>query len=537
VNEGTERSAATLANYLRVVRRRKWIVVVALAIVPAVAYYLGSRQHLVYRASAQVVLGGQIVPTSASGAQPSLGASSPLLETTLARVPAVARLAVARLDAPIGVGAFLGATSVSISSDGSIVTFNATAADPVFAQKLANAYSAAYIKYRYTSQTAGLEAARRSLEKRLPQAPTGPVHDSLVFALQSLNELDALRLSNARVLQAAGPGGAIPLQTKRDTAIGVALGLVLGLGLAFLFEALDTRVRSAEVVAERLALPLLARLPAPSRRLSRKHRLAMLDKPDGLQAEAFRVLRTNLEFATLGQDIRTIMVTSAVEQEGKSTTIANLAVAFARLGRPVTLVDLDLRRPFIDRFFDLEGRPGLTDVALGRATLEEALVPVLVGADIPMSYAKATNGDGHAAESSNGSTPAAALPGILHVLKLGPVPPDPGDFISRQPLLEILEALRARPGLILIDAPPLLHIGDGLVLGGKIDAVMVVVRMSRARRAMLGELSRLLDRMPSHKLGFVATDAHVDEGYGYGYGYGSSAYRPYQRAPEEPARK
>src|SRR5205814_1509032 len=135
-------------------------------------------------------------------------------------------------------------------------------------------------------------------------------------------------------------------------------------------EALDTRVRSAEEVVERLELPLLARLPEPPRKLRADNRLAMLAEPTGVQAEAFRMLRTNLEFSALGKEIRTIMVTSSVEQEGKSTTVANLAIALARAGQRVVLVDLDLRRPFIDRFFDLDDHAGLTQVAIGHATLE-----------------------------------------------------------------------------------------------------------------------------------------------------------------------
>ena len=101
----------------------------------------------------------------------------------------------------------------------------------------------------------------------------------------------------------------------------------------------------------------------------------MLDDPTGVQAETFRMLRTNLDFVTLDRDVRTIMVTSAVEQEGKSTTIANLAVALARAGQRVVLVDLDLRRPFLDKFFGLTG-PGITQVALGHASLENALARI-----------------------------------------------------------------------------------------------------------------------------------------------------------------
>ena len=121
---------------------------------------------------------------------------------------------------------------------------------------------------------------------------------------------------------------------------------MLGVGLAFGIDALDTRVRSATEIGERLGLPLLARVPPPPKGFAKENRLVMLAQPTGTSAEAFRMLRTNLDFATLEDvDVRTILVTSAVEQEGKSTTAANLALAEARAGRRVALVDLDLRRP------------------------------------------------------------------------------------------------------------------------------------------------------------------------------------------------
>jgi len=217
------------------------------------------------------------------------------------------------------------------------------------------------------------------------------------------------------------------------------------------------------------------------------------------------------------------MVTSATEQEGKSTTIANLAVAMARAGRHVVLVDLDLRRPFIDRFFDLGGRPGLTQVALGVAQLGEAIVRIPIGgSDSLASMGGNGNGNGH----------KRAQAGALDVLPSGPIPPDPGEFVGTARLTEILEHLRAHADVVLIDAPPLFHVGDGLTLSSKVDAVLVVTRMEVMRRPMLNELGRLLDTMPAHKLGFVVTGAESEEGYEYGYGgyYYKRTYGPREKA-------
>jgi Mrp family chromosome partitioning ATPase len=344
--------------------------------------------------------------------------------------------------------------------------------------------------------------------------------------------MEALQGHNANVVREAS--GAVQIAPKpfRNGVLGLILGLFLGIGLAFLREALDTRVRSAEEVADRLELPLLARLPEPPRKLRADHRLAMLAEPTGVQAEAFRMLRTNLEFAALGKDVKTVMVTSGVEQEGKSTTIANLAVAIARAGQHVVLVDLDLRRPFIDRFFDLEHTAGLTQVAIGHASLDEALTTV------PLSTPEsliASLASGRARTTRNGNGAGQSAAGKLEVLAAGPIPPDPGEFVGTEQLSQILDDLRDRADIVLVDAPPLFHVGDGLVLSGKVDAIVVVTRIDVVRRAMISELKRLLQTMPALKLGFVVTGADAEESYG-AYGYGGNYYRPYDRRNKEALR-
>ena len=247
------------------------------------------------------------------------------------------------------------------------------------------------------------------------------------------------------------------------------------------------------------------------------------------------MLRTNLDFVTLDTRAKTIMVTSAVEQEGKSTTIANLAVALARAGQRVALVDLDLRRPFLARFFDLKG-PGVTQVALGHATLDDALVQVAI---TDSRERRRESRNGQVKLNGNGSRESGdgAVAGLLEVLPAGPIPPDPGEFVGTHALAEILAELRERADIVLVDAPPALRVGDAMTLTSKVDGIVVVTRMKIVRRHMLAELARQLASVPTPVLGFVVTDAAgEDESYGYGYGSGYGGYYARSYEPSDKAK-
>ena len=511
----TTSHAVTLRDYLQIARRRKWVIVLAIVLVPLAALGYSLHQRAQYQASAQVLLSQQDLGAQLSGVQTSSTDPADRLAQTqasLARVPAVAQGAIAALHSNLTVSQLLAASSVTPGTNSDLLTFAATNHVPATAQALATAYARSYVRYRLASDTAPIKNALREVQAQIAQLTThGPLYTSLEEKATQLRTLAALKTANASVVQTSGTAVKTAPKTTRNVILGIVLGLGLGIGLAFLREALDTTVRSAEAIHERLGLPLLARLPEPSKKLKAENGLAMLAEPSGVQAEAFRMLRTNLEFTSLGKEARIMMVTSAAEQEGKSTTIANLAVACARAGQHVVLVDLDLRRPFLDRFFGLAGRPGVTQVAIGHASLDDALAEVPLGAADAVSV------------SGNGATPAA---GRLEVLGSGSIPPDPGEFVGTARLTEVLEALRSRADLVLIDAPPVFHVGDGLALSAKVDAVFIVTRMQVMRRPMLAELHRLLETMPAHKLGFVVTGAEAEDTYGYGYG-GYYYYRPY----------
>ncbi len=526
--EGVGRDGATLHDYLRVLRRRKWIILTAIIVVPAVAVAMSMRQQALYQSTAEVLLTNKDISAGLTGVSGSsvFQTSERIAQTQadLATTPTVARraLASAGID-DMSPYQLLGAVSVQPRADADLLDFTVTSPIPARAVKLATAFAREFTIYKNQLDTAAVRnsltevsSQLRNLES-LGQKETA-LYTNLVDQEQQLRTIQALQASNAFVVQPARGAGQVQPRPFRSGLLGLLVGIVLGLGLAFLREALDTRVRTAEEVSEALDMTLLARLPTPPKRLASKDSLVMLEAPRSKESEAFRMLRTNLEFTNLEHGARVIMVTSALESEGKSTTASNLALALARSGRHVALADLDLRRPYLDRFFDLNGRPGLTQVALGHVGLEEALVTIAI--TDPSDNASRVQ----EALGANGTNGHARVSGVLEVLPSGPIPPDAGEFVGTNAVTAIIQSLRDRADFVIVDAPPLLNVGDAMALSPKVDGIILVTRLKVLRRGTLKELHRLLANVRAKPLGFVVTGAEVEKGYGYGYGYGYGDY-------------
>jgi len=282
--------------------------------------------------------------------------------------------------------------------------------------------------------------------------------------------------------EAAASAGA-PL----DAALrALALGLVTGLGLAILAGLLDPRARSTEEVSEQLGLGIVGQIPRerPSRRTGA---LQLLRDDGSAGAEAIRTLRTNLELDPAGRLEGIVLVSSSVTGEGKSTTAANLAIALARAGRRVALVDLDLRRPALAGLFRVAQTPGFTDVVRGTVDLDDAVR--LVELD-------------RSPDDSASAGPTA--PVTLTLIPAGTQLGSEESAVAASPaLIPALATLRELADVVLLDSPPLLEGGDALALSQHADALLIIASLRRYRPSYGRELVRLLAFSPARALGVV----------------------------------
>ncbi len=514
----------TLASTWHVIRRRWPFVLIPLLLVPAAAVGFSLMQTPTYRATAEVLLQRQNLASALTGTpDTSLPVDDKRYAETQARLATVQEVArrtlvAANLDDRTTTQ-YLKHVFVASGGNSDILDISVEDVDPLLASRLATLHAQQFVVYRGELETAAIKKARTEVGERLGQLEQqgradAPLYRSLQDKEELLATLETLQTARATLVQSAQAADQVTPRPVRNGAVGLMIGVLLGICAALVIEALDTRIRNADEVANDLGAPLLAWLPPPPRRVEKSGQLIMIADPTGREAEAFRVLRTNLELVSLEAQIKTLMVTSALEGEGKTTSATNLAVALARAGRKVILVDLDLRRPSLDRLFRIGPTPGITGIALGEASLDEALLMI----DVAGNVADPRLGFGHFDHG-----------GELHVLPAGTLPPNPGEFVGSRMVRVLLEDLEERADIVIVDTPPLLHVGDAMTLTSLVGGVLVVSRLARLRRGTLRELRRLTDRMPAPLLGLVITGARVDSsGYASGaeYGYDTVGTHP-----------
>ncbi len=517
---GTEPS---FRAYLHVLRRRKWWVVSITLLGLAASLALSLTSHKQYSATAQLLVQPSVTAATA-GTTPQ-----PVTQTDVATELQLVTSApvVQAVRAKLGSAPAVKATQVGQTN---VIAITATSRVPSRAARIANLYAGAFVQYRQQVTSNSLASAEAQLRSQistlgnqirsLGRNITSPAASALLNQEAVLKEqLAQMEVSGAvntgevaLVTPAQTPAAPSSPKPVQDALLGLVAGLALGLGAAFLLESLDDRLASKDAAERAGGAPVLAMAPLVPAGRRPGPTVAVVAEPSSPAAEAYRSLRTSLQFARQERQLRVIVVTSPAVGDGKTSTLANLGVVFAQAGERVLLVSCDLRRPKIGEFFGLDERVGLTSILLGEHTLEQALVPVS-GID------------------------------RLTLLPAGPIPPNPAELLNGDQVRDIFGQLRDQFDLVLIDSPPVLPVTDAAILSQYADATLMLAAAGQTRRGDLHRAAEKLDQVGATILGIVLnkvtkqTSREYGYGYGYSYGYtyghGRHEYKAYE--PRETA--
>nr|WP_227467849.1 polysaccharide biosynthesis tyrosine autokinase [Nocardioides lijunqiniae] len=282
-------------------------------------------------------------------------------------------------------------------------------------------------------------------------------------------------------------------QPVRNIGLGALLGLVLGIGLAVLRDLMDTSLSSSDDIGLVTSAPILGHINSDPSAVKKAPAVALAESTPW--AEAFRVLRTNMQYVDVDHERRVFVVSSSLPAEGKSTTAVNLAITLSMAGERVALVECDLRRPLIARRLGLDEAVGTTSVLIGKVSLDDAL------------------------QTYDGTD--------LSVLACGQLPPNPSELLQSQAMEVLIKDLRERFDVVILDAPPLLPVTDAALLSAQADGMLAVVRHGKTTRDQLRHALERVEQVDAKCVGVVVNlaPAKKSAGYGYGYGYGYS-YAP-----------
>jgi capsular exopolysaccharide synthesis family protein len=508
---GTEPSFHT---YLQILRQRKWWIgsIILLSLAASLAFSLTT--HKQYSATAQLLVQPSVNTSALDGGQ-----EQPVTQTDVeTELQLVTSASVEQ-----AVRAQLKSTPVVSASEvgqTNIMAITATSEVPAQASLIANLYATAFVHYRQGVASHSLTTAEAQLRTQISsigQQVKSLRNSTSAEAAALLNQEAVLKeqLAQMQVSGSTDTGDVVlvtPAQTPvspsspkpvKDALLGLAAGLALGLGAAFLRHSFDDRLTSKEATEHAAGVPVLAMTPLVTPWRRQQPLVVSVTEPTSPAAESYRSLRTSLQFARQEKQLNCLVVTSAGVGEGKTATLANLGVVFAQAGERVVLVSCDLRRPRIGSFFGLDEHEGLSSVLIGQRTLEESLLPV---PDVDR----------------------------LSLLPAGPIPPNPAELLNSARAQDIFARLRNQFDLVLIDSPPVLPVTDAAILSQYADATLMLAAAGQTRRSDLHRAVEKLDQVGARILGTVLNKVTRQTGRAYGYTYTYTDYRAGAHAMQQP---
>jgi capsular exopolysaccharide synthesis family protein len=485
--------------YARALWRWKWLLLAFLTVIPVISYVLEARKTREYESSTLVRSQAVSVDLSQFGGQ-SLGPQNIDAVARLIKTTAVAHAAAKLMKEPPAVsGSLLGELSVSPDTDTGFLTITARDPSPRRAADIANAFAKAISNNQVAQANAQIDETITRLQDQINGLPRGdPSRDQLSQQLQRLRALRGSQNPDAAIIEKAVPSGApVNRNTRRAVELGLVLALLLGIGAVAIAENSDRRVRSPDDLEAMTGLPLLSAIPSSA--------FDPAEDEDLRDEEAFQMLRGALMYFNVDQRLKSVVITSPGQEDGKTTVAVRLAQSAARAGRNVILVDADLRRPQVAPRMGLSSTGGLGPVLAGEADLWSSLIETSVRAE----------GDSQ-----------ITTQGTLRVLPAGPVAPNPSELLSSERMQHVLGELEGGADLVIVDSAAALAVSDALPLLRWTSGVVLIARLNRSTRAGIRRLQKIITAASGTLLGVVATGAPSRGGYdGYGYGYKDSRAR------------
>ena len=472
-------------DFLRLLRRRGWIILVCLVVIPAAAYVYTSGRPKIFQAVT-------IVAPQSTGANSAVAPQFQPAQTNSDTVAAfvstsaVANEAARRLGLPPG--SLSGKASGTADENTGFVTITATGSTAKRAADTANAFAAALDSTQRAADQQRIAAGIAQLNSQLSQLKRTPANDpnrqQLELQLQTLQTLQRAQSQNVQVVQPAGGAVQVAPHPRRNATLALVLALLIGIGIVLAVERTDRILRKPEDLEQMSDFPYLGTIP---------HEAFDPERADDRDVnEAFQTLRNSLSFLNVDEPFRSIAVTSALKGEGKTTVALQLALAYARFGRRVLLVDTDLRKPDLATRTGLQPAPGLSDVLAGSVTVGDCL------------------------QEMGPFGPA------LRLLAAGVTPPNASALLGSLRMASLLQELPRDADIVIVDTTPLLVVSDAFPLLENVDALVAVTRLNQTPRDAIRKMLRIAESAGAHVAGIVATDATSGlTGYGYGYGYGA----------------
>jgi capsular exopolysaccharide synthesis family protein len=499
---------ADLERVLAILRRRAGLIVLCFIVTAAAALVFSELQTKEYSTSSSLLFRNPGFAEDLFGTTPTTANPVPTREAAtnekLVGLHVVAERT-ARHFKDLSAEEVGNMVSVESQGEAELVSVTATSTKPAQARRVANTFAHQFIAFRADADKAKLNEAKhlaeREYERLSPSEQNSARGEALSRGAEKLGILASLQTGNAELVQPAQlPTSPSSPKPVRNGILGAILGLLLGIGLAFLFERLNRRLREPEEAREVLQLPVLGTVPESKAIVVSNEGQPATELPFA-ENEAFRMLRAALRYFNVDRPVKSVLVTSYEAGVGKSTVAWNLA-RVAATSSNVVIVETDLRSPTLSRQHGLRVGPGLAEVLTHQGELDEAI----------QSKAIVAGGDGTSPERK------------LDVIVAGANPPNPAELIESETMREVLMQLRERYDLVVVDTAPVGVVSDAFPLLREVDGVLAVVRMGQSSRDSAVRLREQLERLDAPMLGVVANAIKRKRGGRYGYGYYGGYY-------------